>query len=211
MRAAVLGLMLAGVGASPALAQPLKPIPRFVIDCRGFLTTLGADVVTATDLGVATTDLPSRAVGGALGADLYLVRTGPFMLGVGAEGLLGRGRRQSKDASGQPTGSVIERRLRGVAGTLSLNFGHRDGWSYVSAGGGPLRFETFTSTQPPTEAPLRETALNFGAGARWFKKGHWAFCFDVRLYYTRNAPATLTAPGRDKKRLLVLSAGIAIR
>ena len=53
--------------------------------------------------------------------------------------------------------------------------------------------------------------LNFGGGARWFAQRHLAFCFDLRFYETKPALTTLTSAGRERKRLLVLSAGIAIK
>jgi hypothetical protein len=50
-----------------------------------------------------------------------------------------------------------------------------------------------------------------GAGARWFNTAHLAFCFDMRFYLTRPEDPTITYPGRQRSRLLVLSAGISIK
>jgi hypothetical protein len=50
-----------------------------------------------------------------------------------------------------------------------------------------------------------------GAGARWFNTAHVAFCFDMRFYLTRPEDPTITYPGRQRSRLLVLSAGISIK
>jgi len=65
---------------------------------------------------------------------------------------------------------------------------------------------------PAVEVPEAwNSALNFGGGARWFNTAHLAFGFDVRFYETKPVNPTPTSPGRERRRLLVLSAGISIR
>ena len=70
---------------------------------------------------------------------------------------------------------------------------------------------TTTPTWRPSPAPGREITLNYGGGARWFNTPHLAFCFDVRFYETKPVNPTPTSPGRDRRRLLFLSAGISLR
>ena len=76
---------------------------------------------------------------------------------------------------------------------------------------GPLTFETFSGDLPPAESPVKQATLNAGGGGRWFVNQHVAFCFDVRFIFTGPADTTPSHPGRDRTRLLFLSAGIAIR
>jgi len=225
MRLAV-GLILLAAFASPAAAQqttaaqqPATPpvvvqpndlLPLFAIDLRGVIARLGEDATTAADLNLAPTDLPATGIGGAVAINVYPLRRKKMSLGIGGEGVLSRATSNVTDATGAVTGPRIERRFEGISGTLSLNFGHRQGWSYVSVGAGPLRFQTFAGDVPLESAPFEFTP-NFGVGARWFTNEHIAFCFDLRFYQTQPVDATLTTPGRGRVRVLVISAGVSIK
>jgi hypothetical protein len=99
----------------------------------------------------------------------------------------------------------------GLSGMVSLNFGHRDGWSYVSAGMGPLSFATFQGEQAPALRPPVQMTINLGAGARWFITRHVAFCFDLRFYQTEPEVTTDFYPPRQRTQLRVLSAGVAFK
>ena len=210
MRVALVLILLAA--ASPAEAQSKDPLPTFVVDVRGAFAQLGQDTTTATDLGVAATQLPGTAIGGAVGGNYYFLKRKKMSLGLGAEGVLARAAaQQAADAqTGVAEGPRIERRLQGFAGTFSLNFGHGQGWSYVSAGLGPMRFQTFSGDLPASAPPFQATQ-NFGVGARWFTSDHVAFCFDLRWYLTKPLTTTVEYPGRLRQRVLVISAGISIK
>ena len=209
--APTLTLLAAALIPSTAIAQPKDPLPTFVVDVRGVFARLGQDTTTAADLGVAATALPETAIGGAVGANYYFLKRQKMSLGVGAEGVLARASASGvNDQTGALEGPRIERRLQGFAGTLSLNFGHGQGWSYVSAGIGPMRFQTFAGDLPSTAPPFQATP-NFGAGARWFMTNHVAFCFDLRFYQTKPLETTVEYPGRGRERLLVASVGISIK
>ena len=65
--------------------------------------------------------------------------------------------RRPVDAEGLPLGPSSNDACRASRAELSLNFGHRDGWSYLSAGMGPLRFETFEGERAPAESVRRAT------------------------------------------------------
>ena len=197
--------------ANAAFAQNPRPLPVIVIDARGAIARLGTDQTTATGLGVDVNRLPGRGLGGSVGVHLYPLRGTKISLGIGGEGLLARARFQPKDVEGQPAGLAIERRLFSYAGTISINFGDRDGWSYLSAGMGPLRFESFTGDLPAAEAPPTKMTQNFGGGARWFVNRHLGACFDVRYYLTRPEVATGTSPARDRKRVMVIAIGISLQ
>ena len=196
---------------TPTPVPPLRvaPLPWFVIDVRGGFASLGSDTTTAVDLGVAPDDMPSRAKTIQLGAHLYLIRRGGFKLGIGAEAVRGVASNQRLDSTGEGTGPIIRRRLEGLSGQFSLNFGKGKGWSYVTAGGGPMKYESYLNDAKPTRAGV--TTLNWGGGARWFARGHLALTVDVRFYLTRPALATFDAPSRVRKRVTLLSAGISLK
>jgi hypothetical protein len=207
---ALLTLLL--IGAVPAVAQDKQRLPVVTADLRGFYTGLGQDPITAADLGVAPERLPSRGLGGVAGAHVYPLRGRTMALGIGAEWMIARGRAQLKDTTtGEPIGLPIEQRLMNLSPQISLNFGHRDGWSYLSAGMGRLRFETFEGDLPPAELPPTKSTINMGGGARWFITSHVAFTFDVRFYLTRPEAATVLFPGRQRSRLMVMSAGFGFK
>jgi len=182
------------------------------VDFRAFYGGLGQDTRTATELGVLTTDLPSRGLGFVGGAHFYPFHRKNFAMGIGGELMATRGRKTPEDPiTGIATGPTIEQRVVSISPQLSLNFGHQNGWSYLAAGMGPLTFETFSGDLAPAEAPAKQATLNAGGGARWFVNRHLAFCFDVRFYFTGPTDTTPSHPGRDRQRLLFLSAGLAIK
>ena len=219
MRAAVWTVMML-LSATSVWAQPRQPLPVIVVDLRGFYAALGQDPVTAGDLLVTPGDLPSRGLGAAGGVQLYPLRGRTISLGIGAEAILARGRNlptveedDEPDEGGEVVESLppINQRLIGWSGNLSLNFGSRNGWSYVTAGMGPMRFGTFAGNQsPPRPAPSKMT-INYGGGARWFAWRHIAFAVDVRFYQTRPESPTQFYAGRARSSLRILSAGISIR
>lgn len=223
--------------ASLALAQVQEPIPAFTVDVRGFYTGLGRDSRTATELQLTPEQLPARALGGVFGAHVYLWRKSRMTLGIGTEYLLARASRTPKpgevttppkkttpttpdpiDLPVEPVlpalprpAPVVHQRLASFSPQLSLNFGHREGWSYVTAGMGPVSLSTFTGMKAPIDPPQSKSTLNMGGGARWFATPHVAFMFDIRFYETRPSDTTPIYPGRDRKRLRVMSVGISVR
>lgn len=205
-------LLLFVTSAAPASAQQLQPLPIAAADLRLFYSGLGQDPVTATDLGVSADRLPKRGLGGVVGLHIYPLRGRSMALGLGGEWMIARGRAQATDAeTGTAIGLPIEQRLNGLSPQISLNFGHREGWSYLSAGMGPLSFETFEGDLPPAEGPPKKATINMGGGARWFSTSHLAFSFDVRFYLTRPQESVGSQPGRGRSRLLVLSGGVSFK
>jgi hypothetical protein len=214
----VIGVVVASLLASPAAAQLPRKLPVAVLDIRGFYSKLGQDPTTAADLGLESADLPSRGLGGVAGLHLYPLRFENMALGIGAEGILARGHHEigSDDGEGLETGDSIltqpvDQRLRGLAGVISINFGHREGWSYLTAGLGPMTFITYPGGTRPAEAPPVSNTLTFGGGARWFMKPHLAFTFDLRFYQTRPELQTASYPRRQRSKLLIMSAGVSIK
>jgi hypothetical protein len=214
--AAIWSACALGLTAAPAFAQAPAPaskkdtrIPIAVVDARGVLARFGQDKTTSDGLSLLLTDLPASGLGVAGGAHVYVWRGKTMAFGVGGEAILARGKHTLLNSDGKETGTVIDRRLRGVSGQLSLNFGHRDGWSYLTAGIGPTSFETYLAATVPDG--LRPMSLNFGGGARWFNWDHLAFTADLRFYQTKPALATPNTAARVRKNLVVFSGGIAIK
>ena len=124
--------------ATPAFAQQREPIPVFVFDARGAFARLKDDATTADTLGVSVANLPGHGFGVVGGAHFYPLRRGGFALGLGGEVLLVGGSHENLDTDGMtPLGPDVRRQLRSLSVQLSLNFGHRQGWSYLTVGDGP--------------------------------------------------------------------------
>lgn len=212
--AALLTLLAASAAAqapvAPAVVPPKTvPLPWLVLDIRGGLASLGEDAATAASLGVAATDLAGRARTAVVGAHVYPIRRGKLKLGLGAEMLLGTRSIQRVNTAGAAVGLPIRRRLEAASGQISLNFGRGRGWSYITVGAGPSRFESYLGDAKPTRAGT--TTLNYGGGARWFTRNHLAFTLDLRFYLTRPATATFDAPARERQRVTLISAGISLK
>lgn len=196
---------------APPQIQPLSvaPLPWFALDVRGGFTSLGQDTTTAIALGQLAADMPGRARTAVVGLHFYPIRRGSFKLGIGAEGLRGSSSNRRLDGEGQPTGPVIRRRLEGASGQVSLNFGKGRGWSYLTIGSGPMKFDSYLDDARPSRAGT--PTLNYGGGARWFFKSHLAFTVDLRLYLTKPVTATPDAVGRQRQRLVLLSGGFSLK
>lgn len=215
----LIGLVVAALGVAPALAQtpaasqrpaPDNRLPIAVVDGRGVFARLGQDVLTAAGLPTTALQLSSKAFGFAGGAHVYPWRGRSMAFGVGGEAILARNSFEPIDATTlKPGGTVFKRRLRSASAQLSMNFGHAAGWSYLTAGYGPLSFESYLSTRTPDG--LRDATLNYGGGARWFNFDHLAFTLDLRFYATRPTLATPATAARARHRVFVMSAGIAIK
>ena len=184
-------------------------IPMFDVDLRGVFARWGQDPASAAASSTAVTNLAGSGFGGVAEATLYPWRGRQMALGIGGQAFIAAGSHAEVDGNGTATGREISRRLRGFAGQLSLNFGHRQGWSYLTAGMGPTSFDTYLSTNTPNG--FTPISLNFGGGARWYNLEHLALNLDLRFYQTKpDLGTTVTAP-RARKNVLVLSAGIGIK
>jgi opacity protein-like surface antigen len=208
--------------AAPAAAQQKEPLPIFAADLRGIFARHKAEPSTATELGVAATNVPTRSLGLVGGGHVYLLRGRRIALGLGATMLMGGGSKTleptatttapTTGASDTPT-PTVRRHFRSINPEISLNFGHRNGWSYIS--GGFLGRSTLyldREDAPATNAPRRKT-LTYGAGARWFTTDHLAFSAEVRWYSVaeQRPPAGSTLVLEPRTTLMVLSGGISIK
>jgi hypothetical protein len=217
----VMAMMLVGglaglLHARPALAQQADRIGVFVIDARGAFMSYDVSAEVSEPLGLETEQLPSRGLGFELGAHVYPIRSQSVALGLGATLLFTRGSEQPDLEEGQTAGPddpTVETRIQAFTPQVSLNFGSRRGYSYVSGGIG-----TVTRTIEATEGRIlaevsdatRVRALNYGGGARWFAASHVAFSFDLRFYQVSSQEATTTNAALPSQRLFVASVGISI-
>jgi hypothetical protein len=214
----VLFTMAAAVGgvAPAALAQePEKePIGRFAADARVALPRFPEDPDTASELGVTIDNLPSRGLGVAAGITVYPLRFGSSVaLGVGGEWLVFSGGSKSLDpeTEGGTSSPTVTTRFSALSPQVSLNFGGRDGWSYVSGGIGWATFTTELEASPVADADGSTRSLNYGGGARWFAKEHVAFTFDLRFYRIDPQDAAPGRPAYGGRRMMVFSAGISLK
>ncbi len=208
--------------ASAAGAQPIAPasppserIGIFAADVRFALPSLAPSDAIATPRGLKLDQLPERGLGFDLGAHVYPLRWKNGALGIGATMLFGRGRKPPADpVEGQPPPNpeppTVETRIRAITPQVSLNFGRRQGWSYISGGIGTMTREIERSDTPAaTDDPPRVRTINYGGGARWFVSDHLAVSFDLRFY--RVGAQSETVPDLPNQSLFVISAGISLK
>jgi hypothetical protein len=216
---AALGVALVLV-ATPVLAQdpvppPLfeEPIGPFVVDARGTLARFKANTSTAAALGVDPAELPARGLGLLVGAHVYPLRRPRFALGIGGELLVRARAAHTIDPVTEdgPDGPTIVTRMTAVSPQVSLNFGKRTGWSYVSGGIGWGSLTTEIDETPFDDAETRPRTINYGGGARWFAQKHLAFSLDLRFYAIAPQAATAARPAFPRTTVMVFSAGVSTR
>lgn len=158
--------------AAPVAAQTTEPVSGYVIDLRG--ATSGLPKESSFFPGLPPEALvPARGFGFEAAGHVYLFKLGPSRVGIGASYLRARG-----------TSPGIVATFSTVAPQLSLNFGSRDGWSYLSAGLGRAWMRTRVEDESgvTTGDSGELTSTNFGGGARWFLARHVGVGFDVRFH-----------------------------
>jgi hypothetical protein len=197
----------------PPLPVPEDPIGPFVVDARVTVARFKALPAVAEALGVEATDLPTRGLGLVAGAHFYPLRKRAWALGVGGEVLLrARGSRTMPPAlEDGPDGPTVVTRMTAVSPQVSMNFGRRTGYSYVSGGIGWASLTTELADSPAAEADTRPRTINYGGGARWFTSRHLAFSLDLRFYAIRPQEETTGRPAFPRMTVMVFSGGISGR
>jgi hypothetical protein len=214
-------LAVIAAGATPAAAQSPERLPWFVIDLHA--ATVGLPQAEGwVPVVPPDTELPGRSWGVGAGATVYPLRLGFMTFGVGASILTAKGSSQSLTIT---TGSgpaattrvtpAVHTGITNVTPQVSINFGRRLGWSYLSAGLGPTKVTSRSDTvdtEPGVTVPEAwNQAINFGGGARWFMKPHLGASFDVRFVKLGSRSATDTLPSAQRTQLWNISAGISIQ
>ena len=197
----------------PAAAQQNEPIGGFAADVRGTFARHKLEPSVATELDVVPGNLPTRSYGVVGGAHYYPFHLGKITFGFGGEFVYARGSHTlAATTDGGPAGPTVRRRFMSLAPEISFNFGHRNGWSYISGGMfGRSKLYLDRADAPASGAPWRST-INYGGGARWFTSHHVAFSVDFRWFSNAEQPANATGVVfQPRTTLLVLSGGIAIR
>lgn len=219
MRVILVGLALAV--ASPAAAQRNEQLPRFAVDLHA--ATVGLPQAEGWVPEVTPdTVLPGRALGVSAGATFYPFRLGVITFGLGASITIGKGTGDSlaiTSGSG-PTATtrttpVVHTSVTNLAPQLSINFGHKLGWSYLSAGFGRSKVASRADAVDASGAlELPDSwnpAINFGGGAKWFMKPHLGASFDVRFVKLSSRSPTDTLPSAMRTQTWTISAGISIQ
>ncbi len=210
--------MLAAQGAD---AQTRERLPWFAVDLHaglvGLPTAEGWVPIVSGD-----TELPGRAWGPAAAITVYPVRFGIATIGVGAGLSRAKGTGESLTIT---TGSgaaavtrvtpIVRTHVINLMPQLSINFGHKLGWSYLSAGLGRSKVDSSADavdTTPQIVVPAAwNPALNFGGGARWFMKPRLGAGFDVRFVKLGSRGASGALPAARRTQMITFSAGISIQ
>ncbi|HEY7497930.1 MAG TPA: hypothetical protein VH740_05440 [Vicinamibacterales bacterium] len=207
------GVLLASCPLHALAQEPeTEPIGPFAADLRVALPRFPRDAAIATALGVTEENLPGRGLGISAGLHVYPLRMGKVKLGLGGELLLGRARRTLEPATeGGTPGPTVTGRISSLSPQVSLNFGSRRGWSYISAGIGFATLTIEDDADPVASPDGRLRTINYGGGARWFAKEHLAFTFDLRFHRYDPQEAIVGRPAYPGGRMMVLSAGISVK
>ena len=205
-----------------ATAQTRERLPWFAVDLHaasvGLPTAEGWIPVPV----LGDTPLPGRGFGASGGITAYPFKLGIATFGVGVAISAGKG---TGEAVTITTGSgseavttvtpVFRTQALNIIPQLSINFGHKLGWSYLSAGVGTTRIGASadgTATLPPVMLPDSwNQALNFGGGARWFMKPRFGASFDVRFIKLGSRAAAGDIPSAKRTQMITFSAGISIQ
>jgi hypothetical protein len=212
----------------PPVPLPVEPIGPFVVDVRGVVPFFKRDPLVAAALDTEPGNLPNRGLGLSVGGHVYLLQGKSVTLGLGADVLLrARGRvTVEPETEDGPEGPTFITKMTAVTPQLSLNFGRREGWSYVSGGIGWGTLSIEQEDEEYEDSPARVRTINYGGGARWFAKKHLAFNLDFRFHRIAAQEATTGdvqlvppdeplprtgRPAMPATRLIILSLGISMR
>ena len=201
-------LAVGAFGASAA-AQPREALGGAVVDLRVVSTTLPTGLGWTPPVATAGALVPGRGVGAEGGVFLF-AGPGRFKrLSFGATGFLAEGRATGVAATGG-NAPTMATRMFAAAPHAALNFGHRDGWSYLSIGAGTAKVR---ATQDGVEDQPASwgLAFHYGGGARWFVREHLAVSLDLRFWALTPQPATTARPSAAATTRIAIGAGVSFR
>ena len=187
--------LLACAAPTTAAAQFNEPIGLYVFDLRGSFVPFARNAELADRYGFTAPETPGPGIGFEAGAHFYPLRWREITFGIGAgfhSSRADQGRSEpSPDPDDEPlTLPSVRKRFKTVSYQLSLNFGGRDGWSYLSAGVGQSQLGLHALDGAPAAAERVQT-VNYGGGGRWFNGRHLAFSLDLRFYALRSPRMTV--------------------
>jgi hypothetical protein len=205
-------VLLLTTGTAVAFAQPEQPISIFVVDARGVVPFLPDTEGFAAPRETTPEAMPSYGWGVDVGAHVYPFRWKIVAFGVGASYHVSRGGRtpDTPEGSSTPAGPTVESRFKAFSPQVSLNFGHRMGWSYLSAGLGRSTFRAWRSDAAEETGEGTKT-INYGGGARWFINQHVAFSLDLRFYAINPVAASTGTYGHPRITFAAVAGGISVR
>lgn len=213
-RAAACGLMLLAGLPATAAAQAREKLPIFAIDVQGAVSNLPNDDIIAELRGVPASSLPSWGPGFNLAGHVYPLRSKNISLGIGANYQWLRGSKTPGIPDGASSsydpGPSVTTKFVSFAPQVSLNFGHRRGWSYLSGGLGPSTL-TISRNDLPDEPGESQSTLSWGGGGRWFVKPHMAFSLDVRIYNIPVQEVSELSSGHPSGSLVALNIGLSFQ
>ena len=216
MKRFALTLVISVAICSPAAAQQGPRIGPFVVDLHMTLPQFPSDSPALADSrNIKPTDLPGLGRGIDAAAHLYLAKWRAVTFGIGGNIMIGRSTSPAPQADpGVPvTGQAVTERYTSIAPQISLNFGDGHGWSYLSGGIGRSTWFIVPEGALATAADEEQIkTINYGGGARWFKKKHVGFSLDVRFYAINpGTPIGTHLVGSPRTTLIVIGAGISVK
>lgn len=193
-----------GFSGASAAAQPREGLSGAVADLRVVSTTLPTGLGWTPPVAAAGALVPGRGVGAEAGVFLF-AGPGQFRrLSFGATGFLAEGRATGVNA---PT---LATRMFAAAPHAAINFGHRDGWSYLSIGAGTAKVRS-TEDGVEDQPASWGLAFHYGGGARWFLREHIAVSLDLRFWALTPRPATTARPSAAATTRIAIGAGVSFR
>ena len=209
------GAQTAAQAAPQTGPQAADRLPRFVIDAQGVFGGLPTEAGWVPAVS-ANTPLPGHGLGLAGGATVHVAKLGFTTLGVGGSVLTARKNGSPlTNSAGKATTPAVSTQMTSLLPQVSLGFGRRLGWSYLSAGYGVSKVLSSSTAFGPTPAKTApeawNPALNFGGGARWFMKPHLGASFDVRFIKLSSRESTATEPGAKRQQTVSFLVGISIQ
>jgi hypothetical protein len=209
------------LAAMPAAAQGTERLPWFAVDLHGASVGLPTAPGWVPEVD-SDTPLPGRSWGLGGTVTVYPLKLGfaTFGAGVGLVTASAAGESLtittgSGAAATTRTTPIVRTRITSVLPQVSINFGHRLGWSYLSAGLG--RSKVTSSADAVGELPAIVVpeawngAINFGGGAKWFMKPRLGASFDVRFTKLGTRGATATLPAASRTQMVTISVGVSIQ
>lgn len=200
-------------GISPAAwAQDREPLAGVVADVRVLTTSLPTSAGWTPSTLPTGTAVPGRGFGGELGAHVFFGPGRHRRLGVGGSGLFAQGRTSVEEPleDGATETPVVTTRFTALAPHLSMNFGHRLGWSYLSLGLGRVKISSAAEGETAEPAGWGN-AIHYGFGGRWFLRDRVAVSLDLRFWALTPRPETADRPRGPANTRVVLGGGIAFR